>query len=486
MNSPTGPSSLNEADELALDAFLSELHRPSKRPPDLSSQILQALAELPLSPSTNASLANAVSAANEQVASTRDVAVRVIPRSAKESGELLVVKRPHQWRRAVAALSLAASVIGIAAFSTLYWQSDREIAKQKAAPVWSAKQDSRPSEQAVAQTKPDAAKEIVSPSEQQVVPRTAIVLNQPSVDKADPAQDKMVMTAEPGSQTTLPAPRVSVGAVATAMNRHLNEYWKRIGIEPTQTASDSEIASRIENRIGYKPNVVNGSVDEDLFASKEQAEPIAARLVSTLTDRLPLSGDARQQMIGEAAETLAAGAAFDGLIANWIQQGRFASVGQPQAVGEVVAASLLDADLACARCHDSPVDSSLTQKDYWSFAACFKPTGQANLFYELPDGRQRAADAGIPARWTGRQESGSSAVNTLEPSIAGVAHLIKNNSRLAQSLANHVWETVYGAPLVSKSSDPLAPPRDDALQQMHARLATAIQDAVLIYELRIA
>ncbi len=84
MNSSTGPSSLNEADELALDAFLSELHRPSKRPPDLSSQILQALAELPLNPSANASLANARSRLPNKARTRemfRSMSSHVVPRS---------------------------------------------------------------------------------------------------------------------------------------------------------------------------------------------------------------------------------------------------------------------------------------------------------------------------------------------------------------------------------------------------------------------
>ncbi len=387
------------------------------------------------------------------------------------------MRRPSRWRHAVAGLSLAASLAGIAVFSALYRQSELEVAKQKASSGLLAKQDSRPHEATPGQAKPQESKTLPETTGQQAIPRTGIVLNQPAVDKAESTQDKIAISNEPGSKPTNPASPVSVGAVATAMNRHLNEYWTRIGIEPTKTASDSEIATRIEARIGYKPNVINGSIDQELFASREQAEPIAARLVSTLTDRLPVSGESKQQMIGEAAQTIATGGAFDGLIANWVREGRFAAGAQPQVVGEIVAEHLLDADLACARCHDSPVDSSLTQKDYWSFAACFKPTTQPNLFYELPDGRQRAADAAIPMRWTGLSESGSPANRALEPSVTGIAHLLQNNPRLAESLANRVWETVYGAPLVSKSSDPLAPPRDDALQQMHARLATAIQDA---------
>ncbi len=470
MNLRSGPSPLSEADELALDALLSELHRPSKRPPDLSAQILQALSQMPLSPAGDSQLAGAVNQAAQQPAAT-DWELRVVPRSAKESGEHLPVVKRSRWRTAIAGLSVAASIGGLAFFATRHWPFEAVPAQPESSQALAQRDNATP-------TQPAEPTAPVNAAEVKPVPRNAIVLTQPSAANSEAVQPEQIqMAAESGSSAGKRA-RVSPQAVATELNRQLNAYWVSIGVQPTATASDQEIAVRLEPQLGFKPNVINGSIDEPLFASAEQAVPLATRLVSTLTDRLSPSDELKQKMIDEAAQSLSSGSAFDQLVATWVEQGHFLTPAQPQLTGEVVAEQLLNADLACARCHDSPVDSSLTQKDYWSFAACFKSSDQPTLFYELPDGRQRAADAAIPGRWTGLQTTDTQGTNpAFQPAVSGIASLLKDNPRLAQSLANHVWESIYGAPLVSLSSDPLAPPRDDSLQLMHRRLSTAIQES---------
>jgi hypothetical protein len=119
------------------------------------------------------------------------------------------------------------------------------------------------------------------------------------------------------------------------------------------------------------------------------------------------------------------------------------------------------------------------------------------VFYELADGRQRAALPRAPLAWLAnstdkissspnlaagdRQTAGSNLQSTAGDSVAGsetldwIAASLRDNPRLARAAVNRVWELVYGQPLVGSPADPSAPPESLITLQLQAALAEQLR-----------
>jgi len=178
-------------------------------------------------------------------------------------------------------------------------------------------------------------------------------------------------------------------------------------------------------------------------------------------------------LVQEAAEVISSGGRFDVWLSSWMRDDAWLSDSGPEAdptlVGEWLANRVIGADVSCARCHDSPIDSRYVQHDFWAMAALFAPADGQPLFYELADGRQRAAVPRIPSRWLGKPAPSDPAAAA--GSREELASMMIGNPQIARALANHLWTIGFGAPLVVATSSPLAPPRDDALDQALVMLA---------------
>lgn len=275
-------------------------------------------------------------------------------------------------------------------------------------------------------------------------------------------------------------------------DRQFLAYWKSIGVMPAPAVDEMTLASRIADRFGFRPGastepgsngIGNGAITsgqvvqelatEELFSSELQSRLLAERLVKQLSVGLRLNDQRQQELVASAAEVIRSGGRFDQWISDWVAAETISSEspGTPTLraamMGEWVTGRVVGADVGCARCHDSPIDSRFNQHDYWSVAALFAPPQTESVFYEMRDGRQRVAAPGTPKRWLGLSPQSGQRDTEHALQIASreeFANSLIGNRQLARSLVNHLWSIGFGTPMVSAASSPIAPPRDDSIE----------------------
>ena len=163
--------------------------------------------------------------------------------------------------------------------------------------------------------------------------------------------------------------------------------------------------------------------------------------------------------------------------------GFLASLGSPHSTNVVDQAGrvLFNEDLACARCHDHPLKSHVSQIDYWSIAAIFQNdlrwyeqdgvvhvAGQspesvpAALFYDTFDGRTRVASPRLP-----RADGNAGDEANVRNLISGA----EQSGALAQTATNLLWRLVFKRPLVGAIADPESPPLEPPLEAIHRLLS---------------
>lgn len=298
-------------------------------------------------------------------------------------------------------------------------------------------------------------------------------------------------------------------------DRQFLEYWKSIGVTPAPPVDGEALANRIADRFGFRPDVPTSAVDSaatgsgasapsivavanelassDLFSSDRQSRLLAERMVKQLGSGLKLSDDRKEQLVASAAAVIQSGGRFDQWISDWVASETTDSSPaaaphlQAAAMGEWVAGRLMGADMGCARCHDSPIDSRFNQHDYWAFAAIFSPSPAQSVFYELPDGRQRVVTPGVPKRWLGLPRDASTSIAANATSVASrkdLAATLVGNRQLARSLVNHLWAIGFGSPMVSAASSPIAPPQDDSIELALEMLSDKLIEAD--FDIRVA
>lgn len=318
--------------------------------------------------------------------------------------------------------------------------------------------------------------------------------------------------------TAMSIPRLGDEAVSSR-NADLNDfdrqflaYWKSIGVTPAPAVDSATLANRIADRFGFRlgtstePDSSSGNggavpgdrvlaelASTDLFSTERQSRLLAERLVKQLGTGLKLPDARNEQLVAGAAEVIRSGGRFDRWISDWVASEAIPSEPagaahlQAAAMGEWVAGRLMGADVGCARCHDSPIDSRFNQHDYWAVAAIFTASPTQPVFYEMPDGRQRVASPGTPRRWLAlpRQPAQTDDADVaIIASRTELAASLVGNRQLARTLVNHLWAIGFGTPMVSAASSPIAPPQDDSIE-----LALEILSEKLIaanFDLRVA
>ncbi|WP_153555343.1 DUF1549 domain-containing protein [Roseimaritima sediminicola] len=311
------------------------------------------------------------------------------------------------------------------------------------------------------------------------------------------------------------APRVpphDAQQIAAELNRRFEQAWKQLGVEPTAEVSQDEVAQRISRWVGTDVSPSSASDPAALAevlrgraASESAAERLLAQLLGSAWRRLPAE---RQQVLsGFIAQTYSGQQRFDVAAQQLVVGGTDQRVQRASAiwltslagersvpVTQQIGHAVLDLDLACARCHDDPLDSQIRQQDFWGLAAVFQnglrysrsqsgePLVQAvseserqkGQFFELPDGRQRVALPGVPPQWLDLQVSAPTGEEPAGRVLKDLQTLVaqwRDNPRLAKALVNRVWNAVYGRPLTGSTADPEAPPHEEHLVQLRDYLA---------------
>jgi len=444
-------STFSEADERAIDALIYEVNKLAPSPPDLSAVILSELARKRWERPNSASSSDKNSR-RSSVAAT---------------------KRGRSWFAVAAGvLALAASIFLILSrwdnfVIDLTNIAENVLPEVSVGPELAADKSPAPAPTVIAVAPPGPAKPMT--------PREGVPLvrNKP--------MDTTVASGEPvvaSTETTPSGEKLNATHAQTLakFNAEIESYWDRVGVVAAAPISDAELADRIEDRFGARPALSTGeTLVQATLVSAVACEPLATRLVNQLFRGVPLAPESQERMIAEATAVIVQGNRFDELISRWVADDSLFNHDRPEQLSEGLATNLLDADAACARCHDSPVDGRFGQEDYWSIASLFAPADRPALFYELADGRQRVAEPGIPSRWLGNVTPSQEApIDSQAGQKEQLAKQLVGNRVLAGALANRIWEIGFGAPLISRASDPIAPPRDDTLKQSHAALTDAI------------
>ncbi len=280
----------------------------------------------------------------------------------------------------------------------------------------------------------------------------------------------------PSEKAFLPDP-----AGLARLNQQFAAYWQAIGVVPAANAGATAWSDRIADRFGIVIDpTVDNSAGTATWSDRDSSQRVAERLVAQLAIGLHLDPTTLQRLTDEAANVIYRGDRFDAWLGRWVR-GEFDSAGpaqpagsasvavKPDALGEWFASRLAGADVGCARCHDSPIDSRYIQHDYWAIVALFSSPAAGPTFYELKDGRQRVATPGVSTRWLGLADEATLA-NPID-SRESLGQLLIGNRQVARTLANHLWSIGFGTPLLAVASSPIAPPRDDALDRALEMLA---------------
>lgn len=307
----------------------------------------------------------------------------------------------------------------------------------------------------------------------------------PSVSRSPLAGGAVPADASPARLT--PKALVPDPTGLARLNQQFAAYWQAVGVVPAASAESTAWSDRVADRFGI---VIDPAVDHSVgtapWSDRDSSQQLAERLVAQLAVGLRLDQETRQRLIDGAADVIHRGDRFDTWLGRWVR-GEFDSAGpavvagsgsvavRPDALGEWFASRVAGADVGCARCHDSPIDSRYVQHDYWSVVALFAPPTAGPTFYELRDGRQRVATPGVSTRWLGLADQ-ATAANPID-SRDSLGQLLIGNRQVARTLANHLWSIGFGTPLLAFASSPIAPPRDDTLDQALEMLAERLVES---------
>jgi hypothetical protein len=278
--------------------------------------------------------------------------------------------------------------------------------------------------------------------------------------------------------------------VSTSLTNHLQRYWNRVGVQPTEMLPADMIASRLADKLHLKvpPSAIGDSQAMlNSLAQPNNTEALAVQILAAISSRRAesLTRQSDQTMIKQIAVTLRSGSGFDELLASWFvpvpeqplpkatttdnpndsdsnSMASFGALLQPLGNHEAIvttAAVTLGADLRCQRCHDIPHGNTrglTTQHDYWQLAANISPWLNRNpnsptgWFYDTLDGRRRLAQSNTNSNWS---------------------QALLGSRPLAEGLIGAMWKMVHGRPLESSPYDLAGSASDTDLRQLHNDLA---------------
>lgn len=319
----------------------------------------------------------------------------------------------------------------------------------------------------------------------------------------DPTAGASPATAERTASVPHSAPartRLSpVRLVSQQLDEDWGHYWHAVGVTPSAERSPDELAAWLEERFGVSipsSDVIDAERLQAALADDAVARQLATRWIAAMTGSgfRQMGTDRRQEFLDELTRCVQGTHRFDDTLIGWLAlnprlagawhaaisaDGRHAMVSR-------LAALTMDVDLRCARCHDSGFADQVTQADYWSFAALLRRdarrqggrwtvedrSGQGeDQFYDLPDGRRRLIEPGIPGSWADSPGSLATPVGSTPTSVQAWAIGLRDSPRLARGVVHSIWKWVHGRPLRPTSADLLATPRDEKLTDLETLLA---------------
>ena len=300
---------------------------------------------------------------------------------------------------------------------------------------------------------------------------------------------------ERGVENSVAVVMPEVRIVSSNLNEELTEYWDAVGVEPTAEVPLDVAAERLFSRFDLEipaELIIEPERLRSYLAKRSSAKPLATAWLRQMTNggSRRLSDGDLLGLADELAQCIEGERSLDRTLLSWIEGQNPRSAAFHQAIGSVGRASTvnhlakltMNVDLRCIRCHDSKIEGTGKQADYWSFAALLKVSSATQsaaqalvttkidpskpLFYELLDGRQRVADPLVSGHWLGVADG--------QPirSVKEWADALSGSKSLADGVVNSIWELVFGMPLDGRVVDPVTAPHDAILEGIQDRLAT--------------
>ena len=336
-------------------------------------------------------------------------------------------------------------------------------------------------------------------------PVTAPRILVPSAEPGDPpvvSRDAVEIAMADDRAGASSAPPIRT--VSRRFDTEFRSYWDAVGVTPSDDRTAESIAKLVSDRLGItlNENEINEIGDvariRTEIVRKENAEAVASGWLDRVTEGglARLTDSAKAEMILEMASAFRGTRRADVVLEGWLggQSERSSdwylavARGGSDAMVRRLGSLTMDVDLRCTRCHDSHVERDGLQDDYWAFAAMFRRdldrrddgsyvvladrTKQVDVFYDLPDGRRRLAEPGLPSRWLELDRANRANTDDGSPvTVRTWASALRGSEPLARGIVNSLWELVHGRPLQASVIDPLTAPRDAALQRLEGELA---------------
>ncbi len=363
-----------------------------------------------------------------------------------------------------------------------------------------------PKKQAIDNQNLGLAKEFVKPATGDRVVADEIVTPQPEAPlTAESSEDQppaeRLAAATPTQTDALPQvdftkPALSLAAVVEQLNNQLADHWEQQGITVAEPATDTEFLRRVYlDLTGRIP--VPFEVYEYLEADPQtRREQLVDQLLESRDHATHLATVWRKLLLPDAVDTNIYGGTgkFDEWLADRFEQnlpydelveqlllaeGRVSDSGpilfyaalklNPEELAAKTARTFLGMRMECAQCHDHPFDDSISQDDFWGFAAHFaqisRPKGKIEMTSSvlrvrdndrgevmMPDTEdvvppQLPYDIAIRTDQTAEGDQKSRRQQLVEWLTT------KQNSRFARATVNRVWQHLFGLGLVEPADD---------------------------------
>ncbi len=356
-------------------------------------------------------------------------------------------------------------------------------------------------------------------------PAEKIVEPAPTPITANPVRKPLQPTTQP-TAWNLPAQPLAPEALVRQIDNQLAACWQDQGIAPSEPATDSEFLRRVyldlTGRIPRVSEVYRFLEDpsqnprqqlvDDLLTSHDHATHLA-----TVWRTLLLPDGIATNAYGGTdkfdrwlADRFEKNLPYDQLVSQLLlAEGRVSDSGpilfyaalklNPEELAAKTSRAFLGMRMECAQCHDHPFDASVSQQDFWGFAAHFaqisRPQGKMEVtssVLRVRDNRRGEvrlpdSDEVVPPSlpYTFSEDVDSEDVrqdDTLSRRRQMVDWITtQQNSRFAKATVNRVWQHLFGIGLV----DPVDDMRTDNPSICPELLTTLSQDfAASGYDLR--
>ncbi len=463
---PDTPSSNDSNHEQAFDALLAEAFDAAS-PPDLSSTILSRL---------------------DEPAPQLDQAIRVSSRS--RVGESSSRKRYLGIVAGIAAIAASITVVALVRHLRESTPSVDEVAGIDRGAVLVGQDEIDASVAANEQPSPDSGRTPSNPKRANAPKGIPMVV---SNDSTPPSSDDDLMAdLSEDSVASRENSAEAITAVAMQFGETWQQYWRAIGVTPSDAASPDQVAKRFEKVLGVEisPEATsNAHLLRESLTAESTSRRLAARWLDQVTNNgiTKLSQDQRDAIVDEAAVAFRGEQPLNEKLVGWIggsspQSSAFykasAASGHDAMVSRLASVTM-DVDLRCTKCHDALIEGNGRQESYWSFANFLQngvkrsregkwsvvsadPLSSKPSFYELPDGRQRLVQAKVDAAWVSSQPADT---------VALWAKNLEQSPELARGIVHSVWQMVHGRPLRAHVIDTVTAPHHRLLDELQQQLA---------------